>query len=112
MPGEILTMKATEFDAWVAWLRAPTKPQCFGLLARRSTPSYSIWEDSTVEAVCAIGGGCLALGQEPRPNSLFYTGLPYGLYTLVTKLNDNEHLPFATIADRLEKVRERYVRHA
>jgi hypothetical protein len=112
MPGDISTMKAQDFDAWVAWLRAPTKPQCFGLLARWSRPNYPIWEDAVVEEVCAIGGGCLALGEDPRPNSLFYTGLPYGLYTMVTTMNDNEHLPFATIADHLQRVRERYVRHA
>ena len=52
------------------------------------------------------------MGQEPSPSSLFVTGLPYGLYAHVTRMNDTERLPFSTIADRLEAFRERYVRHA
>jgi hypothetical protein len=112
MRQPVQKMKAKDYDAWVSWLRAPTMPQCFGLLARWSKPNYPIWDDAVVEAVCAIGGGCLALGQDPRPNSLFYTGLPAGLYANVTRMNDEEHLPFATIADWLTQERERYVRHA
>jgi len=107
MPGDISTMKAEDYDAWVQWLRAPTRPQCFGLLAQRAKAGHH-----EVTAVCAIGGGCLALGQEPRPNSLFCTGLPAGLYLSVSRMNDEERLPFARIADRLEKRRYLYVRHA
>ena len=106
MPGEIVTMEASDYDAWVAWLRAPTVPQCFGLLAQRTKAGHH-----EVTAVCAIGGGCLAVGEEPRPNSLFCTGLPAGLYLSVSRMNDEERLPFEQIADRLAKVRERYVRH-
>lgn len=105
-------MPAKEFDAWVAWLRAPTMPQCFGLLAQRSTEIPHIGEKSQVVAVCAIGGGCLAVGQEPRPSSSFYVDLPPSLYMLVTRLNDNDQLPFASIADLLEARRDSYVRHA
>jgi hypothetical protein len=107
MPGDIQFVSAQDFDAWVAWLRAPTKPQCFGLLARRQRAG-----NHEVEAVCAIGGGCLAVGQDPRPNSLFASGLPAGLYMSVGHMNDVERLSFASIADRLEARRHLYVRHA
>ena len=100
----ISTMKAKDYDAWVKWLLAPTKPQCFGLLARRSGTS--------VTAVCAIGGGCLAVGQDPSPSSSFYADLPPGLYANISRMNDEQHLPFSEIADWMSRtsVRAHYVR--
>ena len=107
---DVRSIPAKDYDAWVAWLRAPSLPQCFRALADyKSGAHYGMGKPT---AVCAIGGGCLAVGQEPRPSSLFYSGLPPSLYMLVTRMNDEEMLPFASIADRLEEMRERYVRHA
>lgn len=111
MTAATTTMDPQVFDAWVSWLRAPTKQQCFGALARSSAGNLTR-SAALAEMVCAIGAGCLAMREDPKPSSSFNQLLPPDLANKVVAWNDAECLSFAQIADRLEENRDLYVRHA